>query len=175
MKYVSLVPGETVKGKCSLVITTRKEIDVMGGHTVAIEDLDENPAIMKGQVLAKMALKDDRRLLFGVDPGSRIGVAMFYSDEKLVSLTLDSVSGVVRVIENATNKIPASSVMVKIGDGEPKFANLIAHSVSKKVTSAIIEIVDEKGTSTGKPKSKGLTRDQKAAERIAFRKGEVIA
>jgi hypothetical protein len=37
--------------------------------------------------------------------------------------------------------------------------------------SASIEIVDESGTSGGKRGAIGATRDQRAAARIAFRKG----
>ena len=58
-----------------MVITSRTEIPAFGGGAVPIEDLDEDPMIMEGQLLSRLLDESRRRLLIGIDPGSRIGMA----------------------------------------------------------------------------------------------------
>ena len=62
-----------------------------GGNAVAIEDLNEEPLIMEGQLLSRLLDEPRRNLLVGIDPGSRIGLAMFYGGRELGALTMNSV------------------------------------------------------------------------------------
>jgi hypothetical protein len=69
-------------------------------------------------------------------------------------------------------EVPHSSLSVKIGGGEPKSSLRLASLLRERLPpSASVEIVDESGTSAGKSGAIGVTRDQRAAARIAFRKG----
>jgi hypothetical protein len=45
----------------------------------------------------------------------------------------------------------------------------------EQLPEAKVEVVDERGTTGNKLRSRGLTKDQRAAERIAFRKGRSLA
>jgi len=51
----------------------------------------------------------------------------------------------------------------------------LVDGLRKEVPTATIEVVDESGTSVGGSKMKGVQRDQAAAAKIAFRKGEVVS
>jgi hypothetical protein len=78
---------------------------------------------------------------------------------------VDLVAAVVR-------DVPYSLLSVKIGWGEPKSSLRLASLLRERLPqSTSIEIVDESRTSSGKRGAIGATRDQRAAARIAFRKG----
>jgi predicted RNase H-like nuclease (RuvC/YqgF family) len=139
---------------------------------VAIEDLNEDPLIMEGQLLSRLLDEPRRNLLVGIDPGSRIGLAVFYGGRELGTLTTNSAEKSVDSLVILVKEVPHSSLAVKIGDGEPRSSMRLARSLRERLPpSASIEIVDESGTSTGKRGAIGATRDQRAAARIAFRKG----
>jgi hypothetical protein len=128
--------------------------------------------IMEGQLLSRLLDDSRRNLLIGIDPGSRIGAAMFYGGRELGALTESSVEKLVDLLVVLAKEVPHSSLSVKIGGGEPRSSLRLARLSREKLPpSASIEIVDESGTSTGKRGEIGATRDQRAAARIAFRKG----
>jgi len=54
-------------------------------------------------------------------------------------------------------------------------ASRLIDGLRREVPAATIEVVDESGTSVGSSKMRGVQRDQVAAAKIAFRKGEVIS
>lgn len=168
-RFVSMVPSEVSDEESALVITTRKESDMIGGVSVAIEDLDQNPMVMRGQLLARM-VNGAKRLVVGIDPGRRMGVAAFYEDTRIGSLTLSSVEEVSDTVTHIIKATPNSGVTVKIGDGDIRLARELGTSLKKSLGEVLVEIVDESGTSLGGIR-KGLTRDQSSATRIAFRKG----
>ena len=65
-------------------------------------------------------------------------------------------------------------MLVRVGNGNESMAARLADTLGHEVPGAVIEIVDESGTSAGSPKMKGVQRHQVAAARIAFRKGAVV-
>jgi len=167
-----MTPAQAAREQVWPVITTRKELGIFEGVSIPIEDLDENPLIMEGQILSKMVRDTRRVLLIGVDPGLRIGVAVYYGGMRLGSLTVNSVDSLQEKILSVVHSIPHKRAMVRIGDGYPKQSRAIAEIVAKGLPETIIEIVDEKGTSHSY--QSGMTRDQGAAARIAFRKGVIL-
>ena len=76
-------------GDCGLVLTTAAEVGRFGAKGVPLESLDPDPGIFKGQVLSRLEDKGDV-VLVGVDPGERIGLAVFYGQTELAYDTLDS-------------------------------------------------------------------------------------
>ena len=127
---------------------------------------------MEGQLLSRLLDEPRRRLLIGIDPGARIGIAMFYDGRELGALNSNSVEESVESVVRVVREVPHSSLSVKIGGGEPKTSLRLARSLTERLPpSASLEIVDESGTSAGKRGAIGATRDQRAAARIAFRKG----
>ena len=159
-----------VTERCDLIVTTRAELKGFEDKAVAIEDLDDDPLIMKGQILSRLKKKKNRDLLIGIDPGSRIGLAIYYGDSELARLIFNSIDDLRKFVAKTVRKIPNSGVVVKIGDGSPRLARSIAERVTEEVSGARIEIVDERGTSS-RPAGGRLKRDQNAAAKIAFRKG----
>src|SRR5439155_26279817 len=115
-----------------LILTTRDESRMFKGRSIAIEDLDRDPLIMKGQILSMLSSssnnnkKKNRDILIGIDPGSRIGLAIYYGDRRLAALTFNSIDSLMRFIARTVAAIPNSSVMIKIGDGSPRLSRAIA-------------------------------------------------
>jgi hypothetical protein len=172
LRFSSVSPSEASGSAQDLIITTKKEMSGFKEKVLAMEDLDQNPLVMEGQLLSHLLDESRRNLLVGIDPGSRIGVVVFYGGRELGTLTENSVERVVGLMAMIAERVPHSLLSVKIGGGEPKSSTLLARSLREALPlSASIEIVDESGTSTSKRGTIGATRDQKAAVRIAFRKG----
>lgn len=170
--FTSLSSGQAVNPARDLVVTSKMEVSSFGGGAVAIEDLSENPLIMEGQLLSRLLDQSRRNLLVGIDPGSKIGLAMFYGGRELGTLTANSVETSVESLVTLVKQVPHSSLSVKIGAGEPKASLRLARLLRERLPpSASVEIVDESGTSAGKRGAVGVTRDQRAAAMIAFRKG----
>ena len=172
LRFSSLLPGQAVDSAKELVITSKTESPLFGGSAVSIEDLAEEPLIMEGQLLSRLLEKPRRRLLIGLDPGSRIGIAVFYDGREIGALNSNSVEDSMDSLVKLVREVPHSSLTVKIGGGEPRTSLRLARSLRERLPSSTsIEIVDESGTSAGSRGAIGGTRDERAAAKIAFRKG----
>lgn len=172
LKFSSFPVGQVTGAADGLIITGRAEVAAFGGNAVAIEDLNEDPVIMEGQLLSRLVDESRRKLLVGIDPGTRIGLAIFFAGRELGATTTNSVEKVVGSLVALAKEVPHSSLSVKIGGGEPKSSLRLARMLREMLEpSASIEIVDESGTSVGRRGAIGATRDQRAAERIAHRTG----
>ncbi|MDE1852509.1 MAG: hypothetical protein KGI38_02045 [Thaumarchaeota archaeon] len=172
LQFTSVLPGSDVQD-CEVVLTTADEAKQFGEKALALEDIDENPGIFKGQVLSR--LDDVGIVLVGVDPGKRTGLAVFYGQTKLAFNTFDSLGEVCSSVGAFAKGIPATRMLVRIGNGNRSTASGLVERLRKEVPRATIEVVDESGTSGGSTKMKGVQRDQVAAAKIAFRKGEDVS
>jgi len=171
LSFVSLTPLQARVERTNPVITTKKERDFFEGTSIPIEDLDENPIVMEGQILSRISSENKRTLLIGIDPGSRTGVVVFYGDSKLGSFTVGSLVELRSQLVKIVNGIPNIKVMARVGDGAPRLSKAISHMIGSELPDVAIEVVDEWGTTKNRRKSDGLTRDQGAAAKIARRKG----
>lgn len=172
LEFTSVLPGSDIQD-CDVVLTTRDEVEQFGQKALGLEDLDENPGIFKGQVLSRLG--GGGIILVGVDPGERTGLAVFYGQTKLAFNTFDSPREVCSRVGAFAKGIPASRMLVRVGNGNRSMASGLVDWLRKEVPRATIEVVDESGTSSGSTKMKGVQRDQVAAAKIAFRKGEDVS
>lgn len=172
LPFSSVLPDSGL-GDCELVLTTADEAGQFGGKALALEDLDENPGIFKGQVVSR--LSGEQVILVGVDPGKRTGLAVFYGQTRLAFNTFNSAVAVCSRVGAFARGVPYSRLLVRVGNGNRPLAAKLVGGLRKEVPGATIEIVDESGTSTGSSKMKGVQRDQVSAAKIAFRKGEVVS
>jgi hypothetical protein len=172
LPFASALPDSDLD--CDLVLTTAGEAGQFGSRAMALEELDENPGVFKGQVVARLSGNGDV-ILVGVDPGKRTGLAVFYGQTRLAFSTFNSAAAVCSRVGAFARGVPSSRLLVRVGNGNRPMANKLVDGLRKEVPYATIEVVDESGTSTGSSKMKGVQRDQVAAARIAFRKGEVVS
>ena len=161
-------------GECDLILTTSDEAEQFGTRALALENLDENPGVFKGQVVSRLT-GGGNVLLVGIDPGKRTGLAVFYGQEKLAFSTFDSTAAVCSRVGAFANGLPSSRLLVRVGNGNRAMASRLIDGLRREVPAATLEVVDESGTSAGSSKMRGVQRDQAAAAKIAFRKGEVVS
>ena len=171
LSFSSVLPDSDVTD-CDLVLTTEEESERFGPKALALECLDENPGIFKGQLISRLEGEDD--LLVGVDPGKRTGMAVFYGRTKLSSSTFDSGAALYSRIRAFADAVPSGRVLVRIGNGNRSMTERMVERIRMEIPGAAIELVDESGTSVRTPKMKGVQKDQVAAAKIAFRKGEAV-
>ncbi len=174
LQFVSLTPVQARTERKGPVITTEKEREFFADSSISIEELDENPMIMEGQILSRISSENKKTLLIGVDPGSRIGVVIFYGDSKLGSFTVESLDELRSRLGGVVRGIPSVKAMVRVGDGAPRLSKAISQMIRDEHPEVVIEVVDERGTTTSRHRSDGLTRDQGAAAKIARRKGVLL-
>lgn len=172
LPFSSALPGSDLRGY-DLVLTTTAEAERFGSRGVALEELDENPGVFKGQIVSRLCGEDV--ILVGIDPGKRTGLAVFYGQTKLAFNTFNSVAAVCSRVRAFAKGVPASRLLVRIGNGNRLMASKLVTGLRRDVPGATLEVVDEAGTSAGSSKMKGVQRDQVAAAKIAFRKGEVVS
>jgi len=177
LDFVSLTPSEARVGGPGPVITTKREREFFGGATasIPIEELDENPLIMEGQILSRISSENRTNLLIGIDPGSRTGVVVFYGDSQLGSFTVESLEELRSRLLDVVRGIPSLKVMARVGDGAPRLSKAISQMIRYALPEVLIELVDERGTTTSRRRSEGLTGDQGAAAKIARRKGVLLS
>jgi hypothetical protein len=169
LPFISLVPGSN-DPQCDLVITTRRESGQFGHRAFVVEDLDERSIIFRGQVLSRI---DDGRgkILVGIDPGTRIGLAAYYGDAELGFATFGSMDELCEIVATLVKRVPSRESLVRIGNGNPAQAMKLGTVLMELVPDSVIEIVDEAGTSSRRTRIRRIQGDQMAAAKIALRKG----
>ena len=172
LPFSSILPNSDLR-ECELVLTSADEAWQFGDRALALEDLDENPGILKGQIVSRLTGSEDV-LLVGVDPGKRTGLAVFYGQTKLAFNTFDSLGAVCSRVGAFARGVPSGRLLVRVGNGNRPMAARVVEGLREEVPGATIEVVDESGTSTRSSKMKGVQRDQVSAAKIAFRKGGVV-
>ena len=173
LPFSSALPDSDFE-QCDLILTTSDEAVEFGSKAMPLEELDENPGIFKGQVISRLS-GGGNVLLVGVDPGKRTGLAVFYGETKLAFSTFDSAAAVCSRVGAFAKGLPSSRLLVRVGNGNKSMASKLIEGLRREVPSANIEVVDESGTSAGSSKMRGVQRDQVAAAKIAFRRGDVIS
>ncbi len=168
LPFLSLMPGDET-GECGLVLTTHAEAGSFAERALALEDLDENLDVARGQILSRLS-DGEKVLLVGIDPGRRIGAAAFLGEDRLALRTFNSRNGACVWVANLVRNVPARRSVVRIGDGDQALAAWLAGDLVGRLPQARVEIVDESGTSRNVG-VKGLQKDQGSAAKIAFRRG----
>jgi hypothetical protein len=172
LAFESVLPGSDHRG-CELVLTTKDEAGAFEDRALVLEELDEDPGVFKGQIVSKLDDGDDA-VFVGVDPGVRTGLAVYYGHTPLAFSTFDSPGALCAKIGAFAMRLPDCRFVIRVGDGNPRIAGELARMLKATVPDATVEIVDEKGTSARTSSMKGVQVDQRAASRIAFRKGEAL-
>lgn len=173
LPFVSLVPG-SASAQCDLILTTTAEAGSFDPRqTVTVEGLDENPSIFRGQIFSHLD-GGKETILVGVDPGTRIGMAAYYGNAELGFDTFDSAEGLCATVAAFVKRVPARRSLVRIGNGDLPMATRLASVLAREIPETAVELVDESGTSSRGVKIQGIQGDQRAAARIALRKGAIF-
>lgn len=163
-----------------MVLTTRSERKTIQSHSVITLEEFSDPSSLRHEIAKRLQSQGNGKLIVGIDPGSRIGVAAFYGDEEIYSNILSSADQVVRRVcklQELTKNSDGENI-IRVGNGDLKLAVTIVKGLKRGVGQATrIELVDERGTSSNiniKPNRRGV-RDMRAAAIIAFREGSKVS
>ena len=116
---------------------------------------------------------EEEDLIFGVDPGQRIGLSIFYYGKEIESSFHSSVEELVFHIIQVLGGLRAKRKIVKIGNGNMKIAKQIATMLNLNFCSSFeLEFVDEQKTSLKiKNFNQRGKRDMLSAKYISQREG----
>jgi hypothetical protein len=84
-------------------------------------------------------------VIVGVDPGERPGIAIYSGDTRIAVVSVSSPEDVSRYTQVLSSMLGTSSVMVRIGNGDPTNRNRIVRSIWS--SCSCVEVADEKSTS----------------------------
>ena len=138
------------------------------------EIFDKHPTIVCGMILEKLNLIHEKdELVIGVDPGSRIGLSVFYFGKEIESSLYSSNEDLVSHIIELLGNLKAKKKIVKIGDGNMVVSREISNLLNLKFCSSFeLVFVDERQTSLKiKNYNQRGKRDKLSAKYISQRDG----
>ncbi|MEM3437636.1 MAG: hypothetical protein QXP55_03760 [Nitrososphaerales archaeon] len=175
LEFDNVMIGQSFSPRVKLVITTEKERNLINHEKIlSLEELSKDPYLAKEKIIDYLYSNSDESIIIGIDPGKRIGIAVYYKQRELMGEVLNSVDEIIEKIVKLVNCSHVKKKIVRIGNGELDIAERIANELSKRLKDVIIELVDERGTSSlSKIKSRRkIVRDQRSAMIIALRQGK---
>jgi len=159
-----------------------RELRSMGVDFTVIQGRADDYLILsdfQGDILCGSALECRRKLLpylmgkesffkivVGVDPGPRPGVAVVGDNSVLETRELRDIYEVRRFVDSVSSQYNAENLMVRVGNGDIVNRNRIVNSL---LPDYRVEIVDERNTSEG-----SRNRNEEAAKQIALSRGRVV-
>jgi hypothetical protein len=141
--FKSLSFEESVPQNVGVIITTSEEIDMIDFSNVVIASNDMELTID----IAQRSLKGKeiyQKLIIGIDPGKRPGIAIIGDGEILATAQVPSPEKVKERIFRALKSYPAADKIIRIGHGDTTHRNRIINSLS--ILGLRIEISDETRT-----------------------------
>jgi hypothetical protein len=113
------------------------------------DEFNYHPTIVKAKIIKKLQSGlNQNSLVIGIDPGSRIGLSVFYYEEEIESSFYTSVDDLISHIVQILVGISANRKIVKVGNGMMIIAWHIVNLLNLQFCSHFeLEFVDEHKTS----------------------------
>lgn len=143
LPFASLSFEESIPMNIGVIITTEEEKEKIDFPKIVLVDNDIELTID----IAKRTLKGKekcKRLIIGIDPGKRPGLAIIGDGEILSTAQVSSPEKVGGIVGRALKSYPADEIIVRIGHGDTTHRNRIINTLSK--FKLRIEISDETRT-----------------------------
>lgn len=179
--FLSLTPNERIPAEIKVVITTEEEKHLIKHDRVLTFKDGMEPKVLVNRALRVVQGRECyQKIVIGVDPGKILGLAVLADGEVVetdncfsIPETLDKIKSILGNFK--IKHIP--SIMVKIGDGVPKYKNELLRALDKKLPSNVmLQSVSEAGTNrypSDTTHRRGL-RDIVSAMKIAGRNGQTF-
>lgn len=167
--FRSLSPEGSIPGEIRVVITTKGErSSVAHDHIVTYSTpratVEDAMRVMRG-------LDEVDRLVIGVDPGERPGVAVIADGHVLSSRQTTHPERVVDVVRSIADRYDSADVVVRVGHGAQTLRDRIVNGLLSAGFG--VELVDESESSPPRGRLAG-ERDKVAARVIGMTSGEPI-
>lgn len=179
VSFLSLRPGDPVPASVKVVITTPQERLKIHHPKVLLYREGENAGTIVETALQTMLGRElYKRLVVGIDPGKRFGMAVLGDEKVLRMLSCSSVRETAKALMDILDEIDSAKKVVRIGDGgEPYRRSLIRMLERKLPWNVTVETVSERDTTRWAksltPRRKSLL-DAASAIGIASRSGRRI-
>ena len=179
LAFLSLTPNDAIPRSVRAVVTTERDKKKVIHPHVFVYAVDDDPSHIIDRVIQSIKGKDGYgKLVFGVDPGKRAGLAVLDDGSVVRTRILSSIEETATTILEAVNRMDAKEKIVKIGDGAPAYQGALIALLDVELPSdVVIESVEEKGT-TRPPRTRlfHMRRDKDvySAIRIARRNGRKV-
>jgi hypothetical protein len=175
LPFLSLTPYDTIPVDIKVVITTPKERHLIKHPNVLVlkETIDPTEIVNEAFRSVKSKRNSDT-ITVGVDPGKTSGMAVLSNGNVLETMACSSVEETVNAVLEVLNKNPATTYIIKIGDGAPEYTVALLSQLDEALPKDVaIEIVSEAGTSrfTKKAVHRRGSKDAVSAQKIAERRG----
>jgi len=179
--FISLTPNNIIPIEIKVVITTKEEQHLIDHEKFLVYHDGVEPEALINEALQIIQGKEYyEKIVIGVDPGEVFGVAVL-ADGKVIETgncfsveeTLDKIKKILRNLE----KIPITSVSVKVGNGVPAYNEKLLRVLDNALPSNVmLESVSEAGTNRylSETKHRRGLRDIASAIRIAGRNGQTF-
>jgi hypothetical protein len=178
--FLSLTPTDPIPVSVRAVITTECDKDQITHPCVFVYDAEDDAAQVVERVIQRVTGRAGyAKLVIGVDPGKRWGVAVLGDGAEVTTTVLSHVEDVVSTIRTAATRFDADETIVKIGNGAPVYQSAVIEHLDEALPRAVrMESVEEQGTTRSSvlhPAHKRRRKDADAAIHIARRPGRPIS
>ena len=170
-----MLPKEIPHYNGNLILTTKREAPKNCDKPMLHEDIfEQHITVIRAKMLQILGSGyQDDELIIGIDPGQQIGLSVSYSGREIESSHHYSIEKLITHVITILSGLRAKKKIVKIGNGNVKFAREIGHMLNLKFCSSFeLEFIDEWKTS---PKIKNHNqrgkRDRLSAKFISQREG----
>ncbi len=175
LPFLSLTPYDTVPVDIKVVITTQNERSLIDHPNVFVYEENMDPSTIVNEAIRSAEGKRNHdTITVGIDPGKTFGIAVLSNGNVLETMIHSSTEQTVNAVLDVLTKNPATTYMVKVGDGAPEYTRGLLSQLDEALPKDVaIEIVSEAGTSRfGKETvhRRGL-RDAMSAVKISERRG----
>lgn len=176
--FISLIPNDPIAMEIKVVLTTDKEKPLIDHEKVLTFTEGMKPEVLINQALQIVQGKEHyEKIVVGIDPGEVFGLAVLADGKVVETGNCFSVTETVNKTKNILENLkytPATSVLVKIGDGVPQYKEKLLQALDRELPSNIVlESVGEAGTNRSiiEAKHRRGLRDISSAIKIAGRNG----
>jgi len=138
--------------------------------SITFEELSKDEMLDKISIFQR--LYNRKGIQIGIDPGSRIGVAVTIENQPVylgIMNDVEEVAGLARKLRSAN----LGCLDIKIGDGRPEITEKLIEKLRPVVrASDVIQVVNERKTT---PKGRArVKKDMMAAYHIAIKRGLIV-
>jgi len=171
--FMTIPPGtDPVPSTIAVVLTSTTEAPHVA-HRVVVGASAETIATSVDEALARLSAPGPyRRVVIGVDPGERPGLAIVGDGRVLRLAPAAAPEAVADAVRWADEALATDELLVRIGDGAPTFRDRVL--VALAALQVAVEVVDERRSTPTGPRG-GAQRDVAAATRIALTPGRAVA
>jgi len=166
VEFFSLRSGRIPPWITVVLTTEEMKEDIRFSHVILVDEGNVEAAVDE----AILWLTDPKRyhkLIIGIDPGEKPGVAVYGDRGLLTTAKVELPEDTAAVVKRMRDFYRAGKVIVRIGHGAPTFRNRIINTILP--LNVTIEIVDERSTTSQHP-----TPDIQAAKRIGMKEGREV-